>query len=64
MTEKELFIECIPQIAEMIVEVQKMTAFEYWEFKREYLEEVARMCPAALGFIKKILVIIEWNLAG
>ena len=64
MTEKEFFIECIPQITGLAMEIQNMTALEYGEFKRQYLEEVSRKCPKALGFIKKILVAIEWCLAG
>lgn len=64
MTERELMIECIPQITEMALEIMKMTPEQYQEFKKEHLTEVARMCPVALGFIKKTLVIIEWSLAG
>ena len=63
MTERDLIIECIPQITEMTLEVQKMTDMQYLDFKREYLEEVSRTCPKVLGLVKKILDIVEWCLS-
>lgn len=63
MTERELLIKCIPQIEEMALEIRKMTAWEYLEFKKEHLAEVQRLYPTALGFIQKIYQIIEWSLA-
>ena len=62
MTERELMIECIPQITEMALKIKKMTPEQYQEFKTEHLKEVSRTCPKALGFIKKIYDIIEWSL--
>ncbi len=59
MSERELFIQSIPQIAEMIAEVQKMTPQRYEEFKREYLEEVKVNAPSAVGFIEKVLIVID-----
>lgn len=64
MTERELMIECIPQITEMALEIQKMAPEQYLEFKQEHLAEVRKSYPAALGFIKKIYDIIEWSLYG
>ena len=64
MTERELMIECIPQITEMALEIKKMTPDQYQEFKQEHLTEVERTYPVALGFIKKIYQIIEWSLYG
>ena len=64
MTERELMIECIPQITEMALEIKKMTPDQYQEFKQEYLTEVERTYPVALGFIKKMYQIIEWSLFG
>ena len=63
MSERDVYIKCIPQIAEMAIEVREMTAWEYLEFKQEYLEEVSKTCPKALGFVKKILASIEWCLS-
>lgn len=62
MTERELMIECIPQITEMALEIKKMTPEQYLEFKQEHLTEVERTYPASLGFIKKMYQIIEWSL--
>ena len=62
MTERELMIECIPQITEMALEIKKMTAEQYQEFKKEPLKEVERSYPVALRFMKKIYDIIEWSL--
>ncbi len=62
MTERELMIECIPQITEMALEIQKMTPEQYQEFKQEHLKEVERTCPVVMGFMKKIYDIIEWSL--
>lgn len=64
MTERELMIECIPQITEMALEIQKMTPEQYLKYKMSYLAEVKTSCPAALGFIKKIYDIIEWSMFG
>ena len=61
MTERELMIECIPQITEMALEIKKMTPDQYLEFKQEHLTEVERTYPVALGFIKKMYQIIEWS---
>ena len=63
MTERELMIECIPQITEMALEIKKMTPEQYQEFKKEHLKEVERSYPVALRFMKKIYQIIEWGLA-
>lgn len=62
MTERELLIECIPQITEMALEIKKMTLEQYKEFKREHLEEVERSYPVTLRFVSKIYDIIEWSL--
>lgn len=62
MTERELMIECIPQITEMALEIKKMTPEQYQEFKQDHLTEVERSYPVALGFMKKIYDIIEWSL--
>lgn len=62
MTERELMIECIPQITEMALEIKKMTPEQYQEFKKEHLKEVEKSYPVALRFMKKIYDIIEWSL--
>ena len=63
MSERELVIECMPQITEMAMVIMDMSAEQYEEFKREQLEDTARTCPRALGFIKNIFKVIEYTLA-
>ena len=63
MSERELVIECMPQITEMAMVIMDMSAEQYEEFKREQLEDTARTCPKALGFIKNIFKVIEYTLA-
>lgn len=64
MSERDLFIQSIPQIAEMVVEIQKMEPEQYEEFKREYLEEVKANAPGAVEFIEKVLIVIDTYLQG
>ena len=64
MTERDLVIECIPQITEMAIAIQGMTVLEYEQFKREHLEEVRRTCPKAVRFITNIYKLIEWVLSN
>lgn len=59
MSERDLFIKLIPQIAEMIIEIQKMAPEQYEAFKREYLEEVKTSAPNAVEFIEKVLIVID-----
>ena len=63
MSERELVIKCMPQITEMAMVITDMSAEQYEEFKREQLEDTARTCPRALGFIKNIFKVIEYTLA-
>lgn len=42
MTERDLVIECIPQITEMAIAVKGMSAGEYKQFKQEHLEDVKK----------------------
>lgn len=63
MSERELVIKCMPQITEMAMVIMDMSAEQYEEFKREQLEDTARTCPRALGFIKNIFKVIEYTLA-
>ena len=63
MSERELIIKCMPKITEMAMVITDMSAEQYEEFKREQLEDTARTCPRALGFIKNIFKVIEYTLA-
>ena len=63
MSERELIIRCIPQMTEMVMAIKDMSAEEYREFKRVQIEDTGSTCPQALGFIKKIFIVIEYTLA-
>lgn len=39
MTERQCFEQCIPQIAEIIIEARKMTAKEYYEWKASVIRD-------------------------
>ena len=59
MSERELFKQSIPQIAEMIVICRGMAPEQYQNFKKEWLAEVARDRPKALPFIRKVFIVID-----
>lgn len=56
MTERQLFEQCIPQIAEIIIKAKKMTAEEYYKWKEEVIHD---MNGKVTEFAKKIFLIIE-----
>lgn len=56
MTERELFIMCIPQIAEMIVECRKLSEDEFQQWEREFVRTVK---SNEKSFIKKVIMVIE-----
>lgn len=64
MTERDLVIECIPQITEMAIAVKGMSAGEYKQFKQEHLEDVKKTYPNAVRFITNIYKLIEWVLSN
>lgn len=64
MTERDLVIECIPQITEMAIAIQGMTVLEYEQFKQEHLENVKKTYPNAVRFITNIYKLIEWVLSN
>lgn len=59
MTERDVFIQNIPKIAEMIIEIQKMTPEQYEGFKHDYFESVRNTMPKALEFTEKVLIMID-----
>ncbi len=56
MSERDVFIKCIPMIAEIVVECSKMNEQEYEDWKRETMEAVD---DRAKEFIKKVLNCID-----
>ena len=56
MTERDLYEQNIPLIAEMVIECRKMTAKEYADIKKDILEKAQN---AARPFMRKIFMVIE-----
>ncbi|WP_317347222.1 hypothetical protein [Blautia argi] len=56
MTERQCFEQCIPQIAETIIEARKMTAKEYYEWKAE---TIRNMNEKLIELMKKTFLVIE-----
>ena len=59
MSERDLYIQSIPRIVEMIVICQGMAPEQYRDFKKEWLAEVERDQPKALPFIRKVFIVID-----
>lgn len=59
MTERDVFVQAVPQIAEMVVEARKLTDEEFAQWKSGVLQDTPeRIRP----FIEKIYVVIEESL--
>lgn len=56
MTERDLFEQLIPQIAEMIIEVRKLSTEEFQSWKQETIDAVP---DRAKPFMGKIFVVVE-----
>jgi len=56
MSERELYLMYLPQIAELIVNCQEMTPEGYEQWKRETRESVP---DAAVDFMEKVFVITD-----
>lgn len=59
MTERDVFVQAIPQIAEMVVKARKMTVGEFQEWHDEVMESVP---DKAKPFIKKVFIVVANNL--
>lgn len=59
MTELELFYQCVPDIAEIIVELRKRTPEQQDQFKRECLEYANDLSPFENVFIRKVFIVID-----
>lgn len=59
MTERSVFIQAIPQIAEMVVEARKLTAEEFQEWHDEVMKSVP---DKAKPFIEKLFIVVANNL--
>lgn len=59
MTERNIFVQTIPQIAYMVVEARKLTVEEFQEWHDEVMKSVP---DKAKPFIEKVFVVVENNL--
>ena len=58
MNELELYVQCIPDIAQIIVGLQKKTPEQQEQFKNECVE-YANSLSIAHEFILKVLIVID-----
>ena len=59
MTELDLYLQCIPMIAEMVVRCQKLSVQQYEEWKRETMETAPE---SVKGFLVKVFIVISTEL--
>ncbi len=59
MTELDLFYQCIPDIAEITVDLRKRTPEQQEQFKSECLEYASGLSKFAHDFIRKLLIVID-----
>lgn len=58
MTEKDLFVSCIPDIAKIVIIVSDFDDTEYAEWRTETMEE-SRQVLKDTCFIEKVLLVID-----
>lgn len=56
MSERDLYLMYLPQIAEMIVSCQQMTPEGYERWKQETRESTP---DEAMGFMEKVLAVVD-----
>lgn len=59
MTELDLYLQCIPMIAEIIVICRKLSVQQYEEWKRETMEAAP---DTAKKFLGKVFIVISSEL--
>ena len=62
MTEFDFFLENIPTITDLVIEVQNMTPKDYQKFKFDCIEQTKVLYPSALRFITNVLIVIDYVL--
>lgn len=56
---EDLFYQCIPDIAEITVDLRKRTPEQQEQFKSECLEYASSLSKFAYDFIRKVLIVID-----
>lgn len=59
MTELGLFYQCIPDIAEMIINQRGRTQKQRMQWNRDCIEYAKSLSPVVCGFIRKTLMVID-----
>lgn len=59
MTERNLYVQSIPLVAEIIVERWKLSKSEFRQWKNEVMRETM---DSAKPFMEKVIMVIEDNL--
>ena len=62
MTEYDFFLESIPIITNLVIEVQNMTPKDYQKCKLDCIEQTKVLYPSALRFITNVLIVIDYVL--
>ena len=59
MTELDLFYQCVPDIAEMIVGLREMTPEQRAQWKNDCLEYASSLNSFVYEFIHKTIIVID-----
>ncbi len=59
MTEYNLFIQCVPMIAEMVFRAKRMTEDQYREWRQEYENVLEVSGQERKGFAWKVLEVVD-----
>mgnify|MGYP005797592675 FL=1 len=59
MTEYDLFIQCVPMIAEIVVRAKRMTEEQYRDWKQEQEKALKASGQKSNSFALKVLEVID-----
>lgn len=59
MTEYDLFIQCVPMIAEMVFRAKRMTEGQYQEWRQEQESALEASSQERKGFAWKVLEVVD-----
>lgn len=61
MTEYELYVSCIPKIAEIVIRCRRLSRSEYEDWKQETMEQAPETVREFMG---KVLMVIDSLVLG
>lgn len=62
MTERDLFYQHVPEIAEMVINLQEKTQEQREQWKKDCLRHAGGLNPFVYGFICKTLLVVDKHL--